>query len=152
MNIIQYFVSNNTGLYSPGRHLSTAYSHFFPILLLFGTMPGFRPPFSAITGIIHKGLPRFQGYTHLQSALVSHLPRDSAPGNQGLFPGNQADGRKTRTGPPVPAGLSAFLHLYSSSVNIKKHIHRRSRWLSFRGITPYSSRNASTRKYDPPTA
>ena len=35
---------------------------------------------------------------------------------------------------------------------IEKHIHRRSRWLSFRGITPYSSRNASTRKYEPPTA
>ena len=54
MNIIQYFVSNNTGLYSPGRHLSTAYSHFFPLLPLFGTMPGICPESDPFPGIIHK--------------------------------------------------------------------------------------------------
>ena len=51
MNIIQCFLSNNTGLYSRRTHLSTAESHFFPSPALFGTLPviyKIRKPFLAI--------------------------------------------------------------------------------------------------------
>ena len=38
------------------------------------------------------------------------------------------------------------------TISETKYNHRRNRWLYFRGITPCPSRNASTCKYDPPTA